>query len=121
IAIISTFTLMYFTGETLNIMSMGGLALGIGMMVDNSIVILENIFKKRQEGLPIMEAASEGGSELASAVIAATATTLVVFLPMVFVQGLASQLFSPLSFAVMFALFMSLLVSLTLVPMLASK
>lgn len=121
IAVISTFTLMYFTGETLNIMSMGGLALGIGLMIDNSIVILENIFKKRQEGLSMKEAALEGGSELSGAVIAATTTTLVVFLPMVFVQGLASQLFSPLALAVMFALAMSLLVALTLVPMLSSK
>ena len=83
IAVIATFTLMYFTGETLNVLSMGGLALGLGMMVDNSIVILENIFSKRQQGYSMIEAAKEGGSELTAAVIAATLTTVVVFLPIV--------------------------------------
>lgn len=121
IAIISTFTLMYFTGETLNVLSMGGLALGIGMMVDSSIVILENIFKKRELGMPIREAALEGGSELAGAVFASTLTTVVVFLPMILIDGLAAQLFRPLSIAVIFALSMSLAAALTLVPMLSSK
>lgn len=121
IAVISTFTLMYFTGETLNILSMGGLALGIGMMVDSSIVILENIFKKRQEGLSIKEAAIEGGSELAGAVVASTLTTAVVFLPIVFVEGLASQLFRPLALTVVFSLTASLVAALTIVPMLSSK
>lgn len=121
IAVISTFTLMYFTGETLNVLSMGGLALGIGMMVDSSIVILENIFKKRELGMPIKEAALEGGSELAGAVFASTLTTVVVFLPMILIDGLAAQLFRPLSLAVIFSLSMSLAVALTLVPMLSSK
>ncbi|RSK28645.1 efflux RND transporter permease subunit [Bacillus sp. HMF5848] len=121
IAIISTFSLMYFTGQTLNILSMGGLALGIGMMVDSSIVILENIFSYRQQGYSIKEAAVKGGSELASAVIASTTTSLVVFLPIVFVQGLASDLFTALALTVSFSLLASLVVSLTLIPMLSSK
>lgn len=121
IAVISTFTLMYFTGETLNILSMGGLALGIGMMVDNSIVILENVFRYRQQGASTIEAAKKGASELASAIIASTLTTLVVFLPIVFVEGIASDLFTPLAMTVSFSLIASLVVALTLVPMLSSK
>lgn len=121
IAIISTFVLMYFTGETLNILSMGGLALGIGMMVDNSIVILENIFRYRQQGSSTLDAARKGASELGSAIIASTMTTLVVFVPIVFVQGIASDLFTPLAMTVSFSLAGSLLVALTLVPMLSSK
>lgn len=121
IAIISTFTLMYFTGETLNILTMGGLALGLGMMVDSAIVILENIFSKRQQGMSMIKAAKEGASELAPAVFAATMTTVVVFLPIVYVEGIASMLFRPLAYTVAFALLASLIVSLTLIPMLASK
>ncbi|MBP3953179.1 efflux RND transporter permease subunit [Bacillus suaedae] len=121
IAIISTFTLMYFTGETLNVLSMGGLALGIGMMVDSSIVILENIFSKRQQGYTMIEAAKEGGSELAGAVLASTLTSVVVFLPIIFVEGLAAEIFRPLALTVAFSLFASLVVSLTLIPMLSSR
>lgn len=121
IAVISTFTLMYFTGQTLNIISMGGLALGIGMMVDNSIVILENIFTYRQKGMSMKEAAVKGASELASAVIASTTTTLVVFLPIVFVQGLTADIFRPLALTVCFSLVASLVVAITLIPMLSSK
>ncbi|WLR50627.1 efflux RND transporter permease subunit [Bacillus tianshenii] len=121
IAIIATFTLMYFTGETVNILTMGGLALGIGMMVDSSIVILENVFSYRQDGASIKEAAMKGASELASAVIASTTTSLVVFLPIVFVDGIASELFTPLALTVSFSLIASLVVSLTLIPMLSSQ
>lgn len=121
IAIISTFTLMYFTGETLNVLTLGGLALGIGMMVDSSIVILENIYSYRQRGYSLFEAATKGASELAPAVIASTTTTLVVFLPIVFVEGIASDLFTPLALAVSFSLIASLVVAVTLVPMLSSK
>ncbi|MRG85092.1 efflux RND transporter permease subunit [Salinibacillus xinjiangensis] len=121
IAIISTFTLMYFTGETVNVLTMGGLALGIGMMVDSSIVILENIVSYRQRGYSMKEAAKVGASELAPAVIASTTTTLVVFLPIVFVEGIASELFTPLALTISFALIASLVVSVTLIPMLASK
>lgn len=121
IAIISTFTLMYFTDHTLNVLTMGGLALGIGMMVDSSIVILENIVSYRQHGYSLKEAAKKGASELAPAVIASTSTTLVVFLPIVFVEGIASELFTPLALTVSFALVASLVVSITLIPMLSSK
>ncbi|SFM27433.1 hydrophobic/amphiphilic exporter-1, HAE1 family [Gracilibacillus orientalis] len=121
IAIVSTFVLLYFTGGTLNVLTMGGLALGIGMMVDSSIVILENIVSYRQKGYSIKESAIKGASELAPAVIASTTTTLVVFLPIVFVEGMASELFTPLALTVSFALIASLAVSVTLIPMLSSK
>lgn len=121
LAIISTFTLMYFTGETLNVLSMGGLALGIGMMVDSAIVILENIFKYKERGYSTIEAAKQGGSELSSAVVASTLTTIVVFVPIVFVEGMAAELFRPLAMTVSFALFASLVTALTLIPMLSSK
>ncbi|WP_186576590.1 efflux RND transporter permease subunit [Aquibacillus kalidii] len=121
IAIIATFTLLYFTGETLNVLTMGGLALGLGMMVDSSIVILENIVAYRQRGFSMVESAKKGASELAPAVIASTTTTLVVFLPIVFVEGIASELFTPLALTVAFSLIASLVVSITLIPMLSSK
>ncbi|UOQ87056.1 efflux RND transporter permease subunit [Gracilibacillus salinarum] len=121
IAIISTFVLLYFTGETLNVLTMGGLALGIGMMVDSSIVILENIVAYRQKGYSMKEAAIKGASELAPAVIASTTTTLVVFLPIVFVEGIASELFTPLALTISFSLIASLAVAVTLIPMLSSK
>lgn len=121
IAVIATFTLMYFTGETLNVLTLGGLALGIGMMVDSSIVILENIYAYRQKGYSLFDSATKGASELAPAVIASTTTTLVVFLPIVYVEGIASDLFTPLAFAVSFSLIASLVVAVTLVPMLSSK
>src|SRR5690625_973448 len=121
IAIISTFSLMYFTGETLNVLTLGGLALGLGMMVDSSIVILENIYSHRQRGYSLFESATKGASELAPAVIASTTTTLVVFLPIVYVEGIASDLFTPLALTVSFSLIASLVVAITLVPMLSSK
>lgn len=121
IAVISTFILMYFTGESLNVLTLGGLALGIGMMVDSSIVILENIYSYRQRGYSLFESATKGASELAPAVIASTTTTLVVFLPIVFVDGIASDLFTPLALTVSFSLIASLIVAVTLVPMLSSK
>ncbi|WP_404455654.1 efflux RND transporter permease subunit [Oceanobacillus kapialis] len=121
IAIIATFTLMYFTGETLNILTLGGLALGLGMMVDSSIVILEHIYSYRKQGYSLVVSATKGASELAPAVIASTTTTLVVFLPIVYVEGIASDLFTPLALAVSFSLIASLIVAVTLVPMLSSK
>ena len=121
IAIISTFALMYFTGETLNILTLGGLALGIGMMVDSSIVILENIYSYRQRGYSLFDAATKGAAELTPAVIASTTTTLVVFLPIVYVEGIASDIFTPLALTVSFSLLASLAVAVTLVPMLSSK
>ncbi|MBR7554142.1 efflux RND transporter permease subunit [Allobacillus sp. GCM10007491] len=121
IAVISTFTLMYFTGETVNILTMGGLALGIGMMVDSAIVILEHIVTYRERGYSMKEAARLGASEIAPAVIASTTTTLVVFLPIIFVEGIASEIFAPLALTVAFALIASLIASITLIPMLSSK
>lgn len=121
IAIISTFALMYFTGESLNILTLGGLALGIGMMVDSSIVILENIYSYRQRGYSLFDSATKGAAELTPAVIASTTTTLVVFLPIVYVEGIASDIFTPLALTVSFSLLASLVVAVTLVPMLSSK
>lgn len=121
ISIMATFGLIYFSNETLNLLTMGGLALGVGMMIDNSIVILENIYRHRQEGFSRIEAAKAGASEVGMAVTASTATTVAVFLPIVFVQGFASQLFRPLAFVVAFSLLSSLIVALVLVPMLSSK
>src|SRR5699024_5167601 len=121
IAVISTFSLMYFTGETLNVLTLGGLALGLGMMVDRSIVILENIYSYRQRGHNIVASAIKVATELAPAVIASTTTTLVVFLPIVYVEGIASDMFTPLALTVSFSLLASLIVAVTIVPMLSSK
>lgn len=121
ISIISTFILMYFGGLTLNVVSLGGLALGVGMMVDNSIVILENIYRHRQEGWTRLEAAKQGAHEVTAAVVASTLTTIAVFLPIVYVEGLSSQIFRPLALTVSFSLIASLFVALTLVPMLSSR
>ncbi len=121
VSLIATFTMMYFTGMTLNILSMAGLALGLGLLIDSSIVILENIFKKRSEGMSVKDAALHGGSELGPAIVAATTTTAVVFLPIVFVDGLAAQMFKPLAMTIVFALTASSVCALTLIPMLSSK
>ncbi len=121
ISIICTFALIYFSGFTLNLMTLGGLALGVGMLVDNSIVVLENIYRLREEGAGPLEAAAVGGNELAPAILASTMTTLVVFLPLIFVRGIAGALFTQLAYVVGFSLFCSLLVALTLVPMLSAR
>jgi len=121
IAVIATFNLIYFAGETLNLLTLGGLALGIGMMVDSSIVILENIFRHREEGYERIEAAKKGADEVASAVIASAITTVSVFIPIVFVGGLASELFTPMALTISFSLIVSLIAALTLVPMLAAN
>lgn len=121
IAVIATFNLIYFAGETLNLLTLGGLALGIGMMVDSSIVILENIFRHRELGYERIEAAKIGATEVASAVIASALTTVAVFVPIVFVKGLASELFRPMALTISFALLVSLIAALTLVPMLSAK
>lgn len=121
ISIIATFSLMYFAGITINLMTLGGLALGMGMLVDNSIVVLENIYRYRQEGYSRIEAAKEGAGEVSMAVTASTITTVAVFLPIVFVEGITSMLFKELAMTVTFSLLASLFVSLTIVPMLSSK
>lgn len=122
ISIIGTFSLIYFGGFTLNLMTLGGLALGVGMMVDNSIVVLENIYRRRAEnGEAPAEASVEGASEVAGAIVASTITTLVIFLPLVFVRGVSGILFTELAYVIVFSLICSLLVALSLVPMLSSK
>lgn len=121
LSIIATFVLLYFNGFTLNIMTLGGLALGVGMMVDNAIVVLENITRFREEkGLGGIEAAVEGAEEVTAAIIAGTLTTVVVFLPMIFIRGMVGVMFKQLAYVVTFSLLCSLFVALTLVPMLAA-
>ena len=122
ISVIATFALIYFGGFTLNLMTLGGLALGVGMMVDSSIVVLENIFRRRDEEheSPAV-AAVEGTREVGPAIFASTVTTLVIFLPVIFIRGVSGVLFKELAYVIMFALLCSLMVSLGLVPMLASK
>ncbi|MDP8216266.1 MAG: efflux RND transporter permease subunit [Candidatus Kaelpia imicola] len=121
ISIMFAFSLMYFRGLSINIMSLGGLALGVGMLVDNAIVVIENIVRKRQLGGPAKEAAIGGASEVAAAIFASTLTTIAVFLPLIFVKGVAGQLFKELAFTVIFALIASLVVALSLIPSLTSK
>ncbi len=122
ISIVATFALMYFGGFTINLMTLGGLALGVGMMVDSSIVVLENIFRRSCENseTPAV-AAVKGTEEVGKAIVASTITTLVIFLPLVFVQGVTGILFKELAYVIIFSLICSLAVSLTLVPMLASR
>jgi len=121
ISLIFTFALFYFYNLTLNMMTLGGLALGVGLMVDNSIVVLENIFRYRELGTDIKESARLGANEVGTAVSASTFTTVAVFLPIVFIQGMVKELFSPMGLTITFSLLTSLLVALTLVPMLSSK
>jgi HAE1 family hydrophobic/amphiphilic exporter-1 len=122
ISVIATFVLIYFGGFTLNLMTLGGLALGLGMMVDSSIVVLENIFRRRDEqGETPWVASVEGAREVGPAIVASTITTLVIFLPLVFIRGVSGILFKELAYVIIFALACSLLVSLSLVPMLASR
>ena len=121
ISVVATFALMYFSGFTLNLMTLGGLALGIGMLVDNAIVVLENIYRLREGGQEPESAAINGSREVMAAVIASTLTTLVVFVPLIFVRGMSGVMFKQLSYVVSFSLGCSLMVALTLVPMLASR
>jgi len=120
VSVIGTFMLMYASDITLNIMSLGGIALAVGLLVDNSIVVLENIVRKKEAGHDVLSAARVGTSEVATAVTAATLTTVAVFFPMVFVSGIAGQLFRDQALTVTYALLFSLLVALTLIPMLAA-
>jgi HAE1 family hydrophobic/amphiphilic exporter-1 len=121
VTVIGIFVLMYSFDLTLNIMSLGGIALSVGMLVDNSVVILESIARKREAGLGPIDAAREGTREVAMAVTASTLTSVAVFFPMVFVSGIAGQLFRDQALTVTFAQLLSLLVGLTLVPMLAAR
>ncbi|MCH8567570.1 MAG: efflux RND transporter permease subunit [Balneolales bacterium] len=121
ISIIATFGLLYFGGLTLNQMSFGGLALGVGLIVDNAIVVLENIVRQRQKGLNAENSALKGTKQVAGAIIASTLTTSVIFLPVVFMTTITGMMFQELALVVVFSLLCSLLVALTLVPMLSSK
>ena len=120
ISIMVAFSLMYFNGITLNMLSLGGLALGIGMLVDNAIVVIENIYNHIQKKKDIKEASKVGASEVSGAIFSSTLTTVAVFLPMVFVVGVAGQLFKELAFTVTFSLVASLVVALSLIPRLAA-
>lgn len=120
VSIIATFNLMYGNDITLNIMSLGGIALGIGMLVDNSIVVLENIARHKEMGKSVLKAAQDGAGEVGTAVIASTLTTVAVFFPLVFVDGIAGQLFRDQALTVTFSLLASLVVAVTLIPMMSS-
>ncbi len=121
ISVIGTFAMMDAAGVSLNIMSLGGLALGVGMLVDNSIVVLENIFRHRELGAHPFEAAALGAEEVQGAITASTLTTISVFGPIIYVQGVAGELFRDLSLAVAFSLLASLAVALTVLPALAAR
>ena len=121
ISIIATFNLMYFNGLTLNVMTLGGLALGAGMLVDNAIVVVESIFKKREEGLNVIDAAIKGTSEVSGAITASTLTTIIVFLPIVYLQGPSGELFKDQALTVAFSLISSLVVAILAIPMLFSQ
>ncbi len=120
LSVVATFNLMYSQEITLNIMSLGGIALAIGMLVDNAIVVLENIQRYKDQGMPALEAAKKGASEVSMAITASTLTTVAVFFPLVFVEGVAGQLFRDQALTVTYALLASLLVALTLIPAMAS-
>lgn len=120
ISVVAAFVLMYFSGITLNVISLSGLALGIGMLVDNSIVVIENIQRLRQEGVPARKAAIQGACQVAGAIAASTLTTICVFAPIVFTEGITRQLFVDMGLTIAYSLLASLVVALTLVPMMSA-
>ena len=120
-SIITTIVIMYFSGITLNVMSLGGLAIGVGMLVDNSIVVLENIYRHQSLGKSKLEAASVGASEMTLAIMASTLTTIAVFVPIVFIEGITSTIFKELSLTITFSLISSIFVAVTVVPLLSSR
>ncbi len=121
LSIIITFNLMYAADISMNIMSLGGLALAVGLLVDNAIVVLENIDNKRKQGLSMMKAAAAGAREVSGAITASTLTTIAVFLPLIFVEGIAGQLFRDQALTITFSLLVSLAIALTFIPMLAAQ
>ena len=121
ISLVSAFVAMYFSGVTLNIISMSGLALGVGMLVDNSIVVIENIYRMKNEGRSSKKAAVDGAKQVAGAITASTLTTISVFVPILFTDGIARQIFTDMGLTIAYSLLASLLVSLTLVPMISSR
>ncbi len=120
-SIIITFFVMDRGGLTLNVISMAGLALAIGMLVDNAIVVLENIFRRKEKGMDVREASYEGTKQVSMAIIASTLTTLAVFVPILFVPGIAGIMFNDMSVTIVFSLTTSLVIALTLIPLLASR
>jgi len=121
ISLVTAIVCMYFSGVTLNVISLSGLALGIGMLVDNSIVVIENIYRLRSEGYSMREAAMEGAREVAGAIMASTLTTICVFLPIVFTEGITRQLFVDMGLTIAYSLLASLVIALTVVPAMSSK
>jgi len=121
ISVVATFNLMYFNDLTVNIMTLGGLALGAGMLVDNAIVVMENIFRNLEQGLSLKEAAIEGTAQVGGAITASTITTIVVFLPIVYLHGAAGELFKEQAWTVAFSLISSLFVAILVIPMLSQK
>lgn len=121
ISLVTAIVCMYFSGITLNVISLSGLALGIGMLVDNSIVVIENIYRMRNEGCSAKEAAIKGAGEVAGAIMASTLTTVCVFAPIVFTEGITRQLFVDMGLTIAYSLLASLLIALTVVPAMASK
>lgn len=121
ISLVTAIVCMYFSGVTLNVISLSGLALGIGMLVDNSIVVIENIYRLRKEGYSAKDAAIEGAGEVAGAIMASTLTTVCVFLPIVFTEGITRQLFVDMGLTIAYSLLASLVIALTVVPAMASK
>lgn len=120
ISVVFAIAMMYFTGVTINIISLAGLALGVGMLVDNSIVVIENIYRLRSEGVSSWDASIRGAKDVSGAIIASTVTTACVFLPIVFTKGISRQLFGDMGLTIAYSLFASLIVALTLVPTMAS-
>lgn len=121
ISIIAAFTVLFLSDITLNVVSMGGLALGIGMLVDNSVVVLENIYRMRNEGLSRVEAAIQGSKQVSGAIIASTLTTIAVFMPVVFVEGFTAEIFQEMALTLSITLAASLVVALSIVPMMSSQ
>ena len=121
ISMVCAFILLYFGNLTLNVFTLGGLALGVGRLVDDAIVVLENIYRHRSAGESPYEAAIKGSGEVGLAVLASTITTIIVFLPVVFITGIAKLLFTPLALTVAFSLIASYFVSLTVIPVLSAQ
>lgn len=120
ISLLVAIVLMYFSGVTLNVISLSGLAVGVGMLVDNSVVVIENIYRLRSEGMPAAKASVQGAVQVTGAIIASTLTTVCVFLPIVFVEGVTRELFSDMALTIGYSLLASLFVAITLVPAMTS-
>ncbi len=120
ISLVFAITMMYFTGVTINIISLGGLALGVGMLVDNSVVVIENIYRLKSSGMTSFKASIEGAKQVTGALTASTLTTTAVFLPVVFTQGISRQIFTDMGLTIAYSLIASLIIALTLVPVISS-